>query len=95
MSRQSIENQIFFVEDLKKYLQGFQERLSLAGQSYQNKSLSLYDAGMMDEFQKKFDQEYVQETIRAIGQVVERINECDIPFIERYKAKLEDTLSIL
>jgi len=95
MASQAIQNQIALAEDLKRYLHGFQERLSTAGQSYKNKSSSLYEAGMFDEFQKKFEQEFVQQTTQSISQVVERINDCDIPFIERYIAKLEDTLSVL
>ena len=42
----------------------------------------------MDEFQLKFEQEYLQQTNRSIAQVVKRINECDIPFIEKYIDKL-------
>ena len=88
MSEQSIEYQIVLANDLKKYLHELQERLRLAAQSYQQKSFSLYEAGMMDEFQLKFEQEYVKQTIRSIVQVVKQINECDIPFIERYIVKL-------
>ena len=94
MTRQAIGNQIELAEDLKRYLHGFQERLRLAAQSYQQKSNTLYEAGMFDEFQMKFEQ-YVQQTTRLIANVVEHINESDIPFIERYKAKLEDTMSVL
>ena len=89
LSGQSFENQISLAEDLIKYLHGFQERLSLAAQSYQQKSLELYEAGMFEEFHIRFEQECVLQTCRLIAQVVEHVNECDIPFVERYIARLE------
>ena len=89
ITRQSFEYQITLANELKKYLHGLQERLSIAAQSYQQKTNALYEAGMMDEFQKTFEQEYVQQTTRIISQIVKRINECDVPFIEKYIAKLE------
>ena len=89
ISRQSFENQIRLAEDFKRYLHGIQETLSLVAQSYQQKINALYEASLMDETYQKFEQEYAQQTIQLIVQVVEHINECDIPFVERYIAKFE------
>ena len=94
MARQtSYEFQIELAEELKKYLHGFQERLGNVAQNYQKKSHDLYEAGMMDEFHQKFEQDYVQETIRKIANVVEQINERDIPFIVKYINHLEQNPS--
>jgi Asp-tRNA(Asn)/Glu-tRNA(Gln) amidotransferase C subunit len=49
---------------------------------------------MMDEFYKKFEQECMQETIQKIANVVEQINECDIPRIEKFIGYLESNPSM-
>ena len=84
---QSPENQIRLAEDLKRYLHGLQERLTHAVQSYQQKCNTLYETGMMVETFQTFEQEYVQATLEQIKNVVNQINECDIPFVERFIAK--------
>ncbi|GHV28019.1 hypothetical protein FACS1894176_10360 [Bacteroidia bacterium] len=90
MARQvSKTHQLELAESLKSYLHGFQERLGDVAQNYKNKCNQLYEAGMMDEFHKKFEQEYMQETIQKIAAVVEQINDSDIPFIEEYIDLLE------
>ena len=94
MARQtSFSHQIELAEDLKKYLHGFQERLGDVAQNYKNKCNDLFEAGMMDETFKDFEQNYMQETIQKIANVVEQINERDIPFIEKYIDYLEQNPS--
>ena len=80
--------QIELAEGIKSYLHGLQERLGVVGQDYMRKCDSLADAGMMQEEWLKFTQDYAQVTYRKIADVVEQINECDIPFIEKYIAYL-------
>jgi hypothetical protein len=95
MARQtSYEYQIEIAEGLKKYLHNFQDRLGVVAQQYQSKCNDLHGAGMMEETHQKFEQEYVHETIRQIAQVVDRINACDIPFIEKHIAALEQGRSL-
>jgi hypothetical protein len=89
----SFEHQLELAESLKSYLHGFQERLGDVAQNYKNKCNQLYEAGMMDEFHKDFEQNYMQATIQKIAAVVEQINEADIPFIEKFIDYLESNPS--
>ena len=94
MARQtSFAYQLELAEDLKAYLLRLQENLAAAAQKYTAKSNSLYEAGMMDE-KHKILEEYMFETVNRIKGIVEQINEADIPFVERYIAYLEESLSI-
>jgi hypothetical protein len=94
MARQtSFSHQIELAENLKNYLHGFQERLGDVAQNYKNKCNDLFEAGMMDETFKDFEQNYMQETIQKIANVVTQINERDIPFIEKYIDYLEQNPS--
>ena len=94
MARQtSFSHQIELAEDLKKYLHGFQERLGSVAQNYKDKCNNLYEGGMMEETFKDFEQNYMQETIQKIANVVVQINERDIPFIEKYIDYLEQNPS--
>ena len=93
MARQtSFEHQIELAESLKSYLHGFQERLGEVAKNYKNKSNELYEAGMMDEMHHDFEQNYMHETIISIAKVVDRINDCDIPFVEKYIDELENLM---
>ena len=95
MLRQSLENHLKLAEDLKRYLREFQERLIHTAQSYQHKCHALCEAGMMEETCQEFEQQYVQQTIRLIVQAVEHINDCDIPFVEKYIVKLEQSVPVI
>ena len=91
MARQtSYQTQIELASDLKRYLHGFQERLAEVAKNYQAKSHDLYEAGMMDETHKDFEENYVRETVAHIAGVVELINERDIPFVQKYIEKMEE-----
>ena len=91
MARQtSYQTQIELASDLKRYLHGFQERLAEVAKNYQTKSHDLYEAGMMDETHKDFEENYVRETVAHIAGVVELINERDIPFVQKYIDKMEE-----
>ena len=93
MARQtSYQTQIELASDLKRYLHGFQERLAEVAKNYQAKSHDLYEAGMMDETHKDFEENYVRETVAHIAGVVELINERDIPFVQKYIEKMEELL---
>lgn len=89
----SFEHQIELAESLKAYLHGFQERLGYVAKNYRDKCNDLYEAGMMDETYADFEQNYMRETVIKIASVVERINDCDIPFVERYIGELEQMRS--
>ena len=95
MLRQSLENHVKLAEDLKMYLREFQERLTHTAQSYKHKCNVLCAAGMMEETCQKFEQQYAQQTIRLIVQAAEYINDCDIPFVERYIAKMEQSVPMI
>ena len=91
MARQtSYQTQIELASDLKRYLHGFQERLAEVAKNYQAKSHDLYEAGMMDETHKDFEENYVRETVAHIAGVVELINERDIPFVQKYIDNMEE-----
>lgn len=91
MARQtSYQTQIELASDLKRYLHGFQERLAEVAKNYQAKSHDLYEAGMMDETHKDFEENYVRETVAHIAGVVELINERDIPFVQKYIDRMEE-----
>ena len=93
MARQtSFEYQIELAEGIKSFLNGLQERLGAVANDYMRKCDGLADAGMMQEDWQKFTQDYAQVTYHKIASVVEQINECDIPFIEKYIAYLEGHL---
>ena len=85
----SYKQEIALADDLKKYLNDLQERLNFVSMNYWSKSNDLSQAGMMDEVYSKFVEEFVSETTRKIKEVVTQINECDIPYIEKYIAYLE------
>jgi len=88
MTNNAWSHQIELAEDLKRYLHGLQERLGTVANDYMRKCDSLKDAGMMEEDWLKFTQDCAQATYHKIGSVVEQINACDIPFIEKYIAYL-------
>lgn len=91
MARQtSYQTQIELASDLKRYLHGFQERLAQVAKNYQTKSHELYEAGMMDETHRDFEENYMAETVRHIAGVVDLINDRDIPFVEKYIADMEE-----
>lgn len=91
MARQtSYQTQIELASELKRYLHGFQERLAEVAKNYQSKSHDLYEAGMMDETHRDFEDNYVNETVSHIAEVVELINERDIPFVQKYIEKMEE-----
>jgi hypothetical protein len=95
MARQtSYSYQIELAESLKSYLHGFQERLGAVAQNYSNKCNEMYEAGMMDETHEDFIQNYMDETVRKIQELVELINEADIPFVEKYIDYLESNPSM-
>ena len=86
----SLDYQIQLAEELRRYLHGFQDRLGYVAQSYRSYSDKLYEAGMLDEPHRNFSENYMEVTVQKIGSLVEQINECDIPFVERYIAELEE-----
>ena len=85
----SFEYQIELAEGIKSFLHGLQERLGIVSNGYMRQCDDLVNAGMMQENWLKFTQDYAQVTYHKIASVVEQINECDIPFIEKYIAYLE------
>ena len=90
----SFSYQIELAESLKSYLHGFQERLGAVAQNYSNKCNEMYEAGMMDETHEDFVQNYMEETVRKIQDLIEQINEADIPFVEKYIDYLENNPSM-
>lgn len=94
MARQtSFQHQIELAVDLKAYLIRLQENLANAAQKYHDKTNSLYEAGMMDENHQALE-EYMFETVSRIKNIVEQINESDIPFVDRLVSYLEESQSI-
>ncbi|MDR3286367.1 MAG: hypothetical protein LBT27_02870 [Prevotellaceae bacterium] len=94
MARQtSFQHQLELADNLKKYLHGFQERLGAAAQHYKNECNQIGEAGMMDEVFEDFTQNYMEATIQKIADLIEQINECDIPFVEKYIEYLESNPS--
>ena len=95
MARQtSFSYQIELAEGLKSYLHNFQDRLGAVAQNYRDKGNQLHDAGMMDEKFDTFTQNYLEVTISKIQELINQINECDIPFVERYIDYLEANSSV-
>ena len=94
MSRQtSFSYQIELAEGLKSYLHGFQDRLGAVAQNYKAKGNELHDANMMDETFEDFAQNYIEVTVQKIQELINQINECDIPFVEKYIDYLESNPS--
>jgi len=94
MARQtSFSYQIELAEGLKSYLHGFQDRLGAVAQNYQAKGNELHDAQMMDETFEDFAQNYIASTVQKIQELINQINECDIPFVEKYIDYLESNPS--
>jgi hypothetical protein len=86
----NIEFQIELAEQLKKYLQGFQERLNHTIQHYENRYNGFGNV-MIENFHSKFEENF-EETKSAINALIERINDEDIPTIDEYIEKLENLL---
>lgn len=94
MARQtSFAHQIELAQELKTYLIRLQENLNNAAQKYIAKSASLDEAGMMEEKHQVLE-EYMEETVNGIKNIVNQINEADIPFVEKYIEYLEDSDSV-
>lgn len=87
--KESIRGQIEMAEELKRYLHGFQERLGAVAESYKKKCDDLYDAGMLREKIETFISDNLAETTSKLSEVVESINDKDIPYLEKYIEQLE------
>ena len=83
----SKEFQLELAEDLKSYLHGFQERLGIIADKYKNKYENLGNV-MITEFHEEFSENY-ENTIKIISDLVEHINDNDIPHVEKYINWLE------
>lgn len=80
----SFSHQIELLESLKSYLHGFQERLAIVAEKYEKQVNDLYDAGgMMDETFNDFHDNYVEVTKGKIQNLINQINDLDIPFVEK------------
>lgn len=80
----SFSHQIELLESLKSYLHGFQERLAIVAEKYEKQVTDLYDAGgMMDETFNDFHNNYVEVTKGKIQDLINQINDLDIPFVEK------------
>jgi hypothetical protein len=97
MSGQTNYNyQIELLESLKSYLNGFQERLGAVGESYEKKVQELYDGGgMMEETFKTFYENYLEITKSKIQNLIDQINDSDIPFVEQQIENIESILDSL
>ncbi|MDR2425197.1 MAG: hypothetical protein LBD59_10825 [Prevotellaceae bacterium] len=82
--------QIELAAELKRYLHGFQGRLGYVAQSYRDYCNKLYEAGMIDEANKDFSENYMEIIVEEIGKLVTLINERDIPFVNKYIDDLEE-----
>lgn len=81
--------QIELMEGLKSYLDGFQQRLAAVAQNYENKVNSMREANMMEETIESFNDNYVETTKQKILELINLINERDIPFVENQIEYLE------
>ena len=82
-----IQFQLELAEDLKSYLHGFQERLGVIADKYKNKYENLGNV-MIPDFHEEFTENY-ENSIKIISDLVNQINENDIPHVERYIDWLE------
>jgi len=90
MSKQtSFDYQIQLLVELKNYLNNLQDRLNHVSMQYWSKSNDISQAGMFEETYSKFVQEYVYDTNQKLKDIVNQINERDIPFIEKQISFLE------
>jgi len=85
MSKQtSFAYQIELMEALKSYLDKFQDRLGAVAQNYENRVNDLYESGgMMHETYEDFYTNYLEVTKSKIQDLIDQINDEDIPFVER------------
>ena len=86
--------QIELAEGLKSYLHNFQDRLGAVAQNYRDKGNQLHDAQMMGEDFANFSQNYIEVTVQKIQELINQINECDIPFVEKLINYLESNISV-
>ena len=95
MARQtSFSYQIELAEDLKNFLHQFQDSLSEIADNYVNRSNQLHEAGMMEEIFNTFESNYIEVTVAKIQDLINQINECDIPFVRKYIKYLEESSSV-
>ena len=79
--------QLELAEELKSYLHNFQERLGVIADKYKHKYENLGNV-MMAEFHEEFSENY-ENTIKIIRDLVDQINDNDIPHVEKYIDWLE------
>jgi hypothetical protein len=90
-SQHSFAFQIELAEDLKRYLHGFQDRLGVIAENYKTKYENLGNV-MMEEFHEQFSENY-EDSIKIISDLVDQINDNDIPYVEKYIDYLESNPS--
>jgi hypothetical protein len=83
----SFAYQIELAEDLKRYLHGFQEKLGAIANHYKNKYENLGNV-MMAEYHEEFSENF-ENTIQIISNLIDQINDNDIPHVEKYIDNLE------
>lgn len=89
----SYHAQLELAEELKKYLNGLQERLDVVIRHFEQEAGKLYDAGMMDETFNDFVNNYMNETNNKIRSVIDIVNGRDIPFVDDYIGRLEELIA--
>lgn len=90
MAQTSYAHQIELLEELKKYLGDFQERLMGVSANYQRKVDALHsEGGLMDETYRDYVEQQLEPTLTLISKLVEHIEDNDIPAVLSEIAELE------
>jgi len=88
----SAEEQIGLLEELKSYLNRFQENLLAVSDKYQNKVDSL-DSTLLQDIHRKFLEEELQPARDMISKLCDLINESSLPAVQKRIGQLENILN--
>jgi hypothetical protein len=91
----SYDEQISLLEHLQAYLLNFQDGLATVSANYANKVNALGDSGMMRETYKAFSGQQLAETRQLIQNLVQHIDQDDIPAVKKEIQNCQEALSSL
>ncbi len=89
MSLQRIEMQLEALGLLKNFIHEFEEELKERMSNYNDKVLALRQAGLPDEVSSNYDSNYCIPTQQNIHNIIESMEQRDIPYITKLIADFE------
>lgn len=89
MSLQRIELQLDALHQLKGFIHEFEEELKTRMSNYNDRVYALRQAGLPDEVSSNYDANYCIPTNSKIFQIIESMEQRDIPYISKLIADFE------